>query len=206
MGDVAGSGGYFVAMGADAIVAQPGTLTGSIGVLSGKVVTTELLERIGVGTGAIAAGRNARMFSARTGFDDDQWRRLDEWLDRVYADFVTKVAQARGMTYEQVHEVARGRVWTGADAYERGLVDVLGGLRTAAGLARTKAGLPADAPLRRWPATSPLDRISPPRSSEDRGAAQVLDWWSGWGPLAGAAAALGLAPDGPLTMPLVRLG
>jgi protease-4 len=202
MGDVAGSGGYFVAMGADAIVAQPGTLTGSIGVFSGKVVATGLLERLGVGTGAIAEGRNARMFSPRVGFDEDQWRRLEEWLDRVYADFVTKVARAREMTYEQVHELARGRVWTGADACERGLVDELGGLHRAAELARERAGLPADAPLRRWPHTSPLDRVSPPRSSEDRAAAaQVVDWWSGWGALAGTAARLGLSPDGPLTMP-----
>jgi protease-4 len=205
MGDVAGSGGYFVAMGAETIVAQPGTLTGSIGVFSGKVVTTGLLERLGVGTGAIVEGRNARMFSPRVGFDEDQWRRLEEWLDRVYADFVTKVAQARGMTYEQVHELARGRVWTGADAHERGLVDELGGLRRAAELARERAGLPADAPLRRWPRVSPLDRVSPPRSSEDRGAARAVDWWSGWGPLAGTAARLGLAPDGPLTMPAITL-
>ena len=205
MGAVAGSGGYFVAMGADAIVAQPGTLTGSIGVFSGKVVTAGLLERLGVGTGAIVEGRNARMFSARVGFDDDQWRRLDEWLDRVYADFVTKVAEARGMTYERAHELARGRVWTGADAHERGLVDELGGLRRAAELVRERAGLPADAPLRRWPQVSPLDRLSPPRSSEDRAAARAVDWWSGWGPLAGIAARLGLAPDGPLTMPPITL-
>jgi protease-4 len=141
------------------------------------------------------------MFSPRVGFDDDQWRRLEEWLDRVYADFVSKVAQARGMTYERVHELARGRVWTGADAHERGLVDELGGLHRAAELARERAGLPADAPLRRWPHTSPLDRVSPPRSSEDRAAGHVVDWWSGWGPLAGTAARLGLSPAGPLTMP-----
>jgi len=110
------------------------------------------------------------------------------------------------MTYERVHELARGRVWTGADAHERGLVDELGGLHRAAELVRERAGLPADAPLRRWPQTSPLDRLSPPRSSEDRAAAgSVLDWWSGWGPLAGTAARLGLSPDGPLTMPPVAL-
>jgi protease-4 len=205
MGDVAGSGGYFVAMGADAIVAQPGTLTGSIGVFSGKVVAAGLLERLGVGTDAIVEGRNARMFSPRVGFDPDQWRRLDEWLDRVYADFVAKVAQARGMTTERAHELARGRVWTGADAYERGLVDELGGLRRAAELVRDRAGLPKDAELRRWPPSSPLDRLSPPRSSENRTAAVAVDWWSGWGSLAGAAAGLGLAPDGPLTMPPVSL-
>jgi protease IV len=205
MGDVAGSGGYFVAMAADAIVAQPGTITGSIGVFSGKVVVTGLLERLGVGTDAVAAGRNARMFTARAGFDDEQWARLDTWLDRVYADFVGKVADARGLTKEQVHEVARGRVWTGADARERGLVDELGGLRRAAELVRERAGLPADAELRRWPPVSPLDRLSPPHSSEDRTAALAADWWSGWGSLSAAAARLGLAPDGPLTMPPLTL-
>ena len=203
MGDVAGSGGYFVAMGADTIVASPGTLTGSIGVFSGKVVTAGLLERLGVGTDSLQQGRNARMFSPRQGFDDEQWRRLEEWLDRVYADFVDKAAQSRGMTPQRMHELARGRVWTGADAYERGLVDELGGLRRAAGLVRERAGLPADAELRRWPAVSPLDRLSPPRSSDDRAA--VTDWWSGWGSLAGAAAHLGLAPDGPLSMPPLTL-
>ena len=150
MGDIAGSGGYFVAMGADAIVAQPGTLTGSIGVFSGKVVTAGLLERLGVATDAVAEGRNARMFTPAQGFDDDQWRRLEEWLDRVYADFVGKVAQGRGLTPERAHELARGRVWTGADAYERGLVDELGGLRRAAELARSPgraAGRRRAAPL-----------------------------------------------------------
>jgi len=206
MGDVAGSGGYFVAMAADAIVAQPGTLTGSIGVFSGKVVATGLLERLGVGTDAVVEGRNARMFSPRVGFDPDQWHRLEEWLDRVYADFVDKVARSRGMTYEQAHGLARGRVWTGADAHQRGLVDELGGLRRAAELARRRAGLRAEAEVRRWPPVSPVDRLSPPRSSEDRGAAAAADWWSGWGPLAGTAARLGLAPDGPLTMPPLTVG
>jgi protease-4 len=203
MGDVAASGGYFVAMGADLIVAQPGTITGSIGVFSGKVVTAGLLERLGVGTDAVVEGRQARMFSARVGFDPEQWQRLEEWLDRVYADFVGKVAAARGLTRERAHELARGRVWTGADAYERGLVDELGGLRRAAELARERAGLPADAELRRWPPLRPADRLSPPRSSEDRAAAAAA--WAGWGSLADVAARLGLPPDGPLTMPPLRL-
>jgi protease-4 len=205
MGDVAASGGYFVAMGADAIVAQPGTITGSIGVFSGKVVTAGLLERLGIGTDAVVEGRHARMFSSRVGFDDEQWRRLDEWLDQVYADFVGKVADGRGLTRERAHELARGRVWSGADAHERGLVDELGGLDRAAELARARAGLPDGAPLRRWPALRPADRLSPPRSSEDRSAAAGTDWWSGWGALAGTAARLGLAPEGPLTMPMVSL-
>ncbi|MFL6128312.1 MAG: signal peptide peptidase SppA [Mycobacteriales bacterium] len=206
MGDVAASGGYFVAMGADAIVAQPGTITGSIGVFSGKVVTAGLLDRLGIGTDAVVEGRQARMFSSRVGFDAEQWRRLEEWLDRVYADFVGKVADARRITRERAHELARGRVWTGADAYERGLVDELGGLRRAAELARQRAGLPADAELRRWPPLRPLDRLSPPRSSEDRtAAAGPTTQWAGWDGLAAVAARLGLPPDGPLTMPPLTL-
>jgi protease IV len=207
MGDVAASGGYFVAMGADAIVAQPGTITGSIGVFSGKVVTAGLLERLGIGTDAVAEGRHARMFSPRVGFDEEQWRQLEQWLDRVYEDFVGKVAQGRRMSPERAHELARGRVWSGADAYERGLVDELGGLERAAELARGRAGLPDDAEVRRWPQLRPRDRLSPPRSSEDRRAASasLADWWGGWGPLAEVAARLGLAPEGPLTLPPLRL-
>jgi protease-4 len=207
MGDVAASGGYFVAMGAEAIVAQPGTVTGSIGVFSGKVVTAGLLERLGVGTDAVVEGRHARMFSPRVGFDEEQWRRLSEWLDRVYDDFVGKVAAARGISRDRAHELARGRVWTGADACERGLVDELGGVRRAAELARARAGLRADAELRRWPQLRPADRLSPPKSSEDPAAAGVraVDWWSGWGALAEVAAGLGLPPDGPLTLPPLRL-
>lgn len=207
MGDVAASGGYFVAIGADAILARPGTITGSIGVFSGKVVATGLLDRLGIGTDAVAEGRQARMFSSRVGFDDEQWRRLEEWLDRVYADFVGKVADARGLTRERAHELARGRVWTGADAYERGLVDELGGLRRAAEVARERAGLPAGAELRRWPPLRPADRLSSPRSSEDRTAAAAgpVGWWAGWGSLADLAARLGLPPEGPLTMPPLTL-
>jgi protease-4 len=201
MGDVAASGGYFVAMAADAIVAQPGTLTGSIGVFSGKLVTAGLLDRLGIGTDAVVEGRQARMFSPRVSFDDEQWRRLEEWLDRVYADFVGKVAEARRLTRERAHELARGRVWTGADAYERGLVDELGGLRRATELARARAGLSAGAELRRWPPLHPADRLSPPKSSEDRTAAAT----AGWGSFAGLAARLGLPPEGPLTMPPLTL-
>ena len=203
MGDLAASGGYFVSMAADVIVARPGTLTGSIGVFGGKAVTAGLLDRIGVGHDAVIAGRNARMFSSRRPFDDGEWQRLNDWLDRVYADFVTKVADGRGMTWDEAHDRARGRVWTGADAKERGLVDELGGLHRAAELARERAGLSADAELRRWPASSPLDWLATPKSSEDRTA--VTGYQAGWGSFADLASRLGLPADGPLTMPGLRL-
>jgi protease-4 len=186
-------------MGADAIVAQPGTITGSIGVFAGKVVTTGLLDRLGIGSDAVTEGRHARMFSPRVGFDEEEWSRLEEWLDRVYADFVGKVADARGLTRERAHELARGRVWTGADAYERGLVDELGGLDRAVRLAASRAGV-RDPEVRRWPPRSPADLLRTPKSTED-GAAAV----SGWAGFAGLATRLGLPADGPLTMPPLRL-
>jgi protease-4 len=205
MGELAGSGGYFVSMGADVIVAEPGTLTGSIGVFAGKAVVTGLLDRLGLSTDAVAQGRRARMLSTRRPFDEDEWQVLETWLDHVYADFVGKVGAGRRMTAEQVDAVARGRVWTGADAARRGLVDELGGLDRATAIARERAGLAADATLLRWPAVGPLDRVRPPRSSESPGAAAGAHV-AGWGPLATVAAQLGLPADGPLMMPPLRVG
>src|SRR6185312_8876864 len=142
------------------------TLTGSIGVLGGKPVVAELLGRAGIGTDAAVAGRHARMSSPRTPYTDEEWQHLQDTLDRIYADFVGKVAAGRGMTAEQVDQVARGRVWTGADAVSRGLVDELGGLSRAADVARARAGLPADAPLRPYPHVPLVRRLRRPRSSE----------------------------------------
>lgn len=203
MGALAGSGGYYVACGADVIVAQPATITGSIGVLAGKVVVSDLLERIGLTTGAVARGARARMFSLREGFTDDERARLAAMLDRVYADFVQKVADGRAMTYDAVHEVARGRIWSGADAATNGLVDTLGGLRDAADIARKRAGLRGDAPVRPAVHITPLARLGRPKSSEDPRALATTA--SGWGDLAGLATALGLPGAGPLVMPSIRL-
>ena len=128
--------------------------------------------------------------------------------DRIYADFVGKVALGRGMTSEQVDEVARGRVWTGADALRRGLVDELGGLRRAAEVARSRAGLPADAPLRPYPHVPLVRQLRRPRSSEDLGAvtgtAVVALPEVGTG-TAGLLAALGIGPGTELLMPPVRI-
>src|SRR6185369_14797402 len=113
MGDVAASGGYFISMAADVIVAQPGTLTGSIDVLSGKPVVGELLGRYGVSTDTVTAGEHAAMFGTTHPYSEDEWALVNRWLDHIYADFTGKVAKGRGMTAERVHELARGRVWTG---------------------------------------------------------------------------------------------
>lgn len=203
MGDVAASGGYFVSVAADVIVAQPGTLTGSIGVYAGKAVIRDLLEKAGVSHGSVAGGAHAEIFSMLRPYQEGEWALIDSWLDSVYEDFTAKVAQGRGMSREQVHEVARGRVWTGVDALERGLVDELGGLERAVELACDRAGIPAGRrpELRVMPRFSIVDRLVPPQSSEDPGAPGVVADPLGWGPLAHLAARLGLPAAGPLVLP-----
>ncbi len=168
MSDVAASGGYFIAMAADAIVAQPGTITGSIGVLTAKPVLREAFGKAGISTDSVVLGKHAGMFSTSHPFTSEEWQIVDAWLDHIYADFTGKVAAGRGLTAERVHEIARGRVWTGADAVGLGLVDELGGLEKATAIARRRAGLPATAPLVRYPRLGPLDRIRPASNSEDR--------------------------------------
>ncbi|WP_111765549.1 signal peptide peptidase SppA [Nakamurella deserti] len=167
MGSAAASGGYYVACPADVIVALPATLTGSIGVFGGKVVLRALLNRLGVNTGSVEHGSRSLMFSSRRGFTDDERERLAAAVDAVYDDFVGKVAQARGRTVAEIDEIARGRVWTGSDALGVGLVDELGGLRDAVRIARERAGLPDDAPVRRAGRISPLARLGRPTNSED---------------------------------------
>ena len=206
MGDVAASGGYFISAAADVIVAEPATITGSIGVLGGKMQASGLFRRFGVNVESLGLGRHALMFSSQTGFGEDEWAKLNEWLDFVYDDFTAKVALGREMSREAVHEVARGRVWTGSDAAERGLVDELGGLRRAFDIARQKAGLPDDAPIRPVLALSPVERLRQPRNSDDPAAFVQTRGWnaqlSEWGGHAQLAEALGLPVAGPLTMPI----
>jgi protease IV len=201
MGDVAASGGYYISMAADEIIAEPGTITGSIGVLTGKPVLGEAIGRAGVSSDLISTGAHAAMFSQLRPFSPDEWTLVNDWLDHIYADFTGKVAAGRGMTAEQVHLVAKGRVWTGADALAHGLVDELGGLDMAAASARRRAGLPATAPLHVYPRVSPIERLRPPASSESRGAAAASLLADAWGPAWQLAARAGLSPYGPLTLP-----
>jgi protease IV len=198
MGDVAASGGYFISMAADAIVAQPGTITGSIGVLSGKPVVSQLLSRIGVTTDSITEGAHSAMFSTNRPFSEEEWALVNNWLDHIYADFTGKVAAGRRLSADRVHELARGRVWTGADARERGLVDEVGGLDRAAAIARRRAGLPMSAPLRGFPRAKPMDRLRAPSSSDSQSGAVLAE---SWGPVWRLAAQAGLPPYGPLILP-----
>ncbi len=147
MGNVAGSGGYFVAMNADKIVAQPGSITGSIGVLAGKFVTTEFWKRLGITWDTAQVGENALIWGTGAEFTPEQWAKFQTWLDRIYEDFTAKVGEGRDMSQADVHAVAKGRIWTGEDAKAHGLIDELGGLKTAMRLIREALELEADESL-----------------------------------------------------------
>jgi protease IV len=147
MGNVAGSGGYYVAAPADKIVAEPATLTGSIGVLAGKLVVAKLLKKIGVSTDAAQFGANAAMFSATSDFSPLARGRLQAFLDATYQAFKDHVAAGRHLTPDAVEAIAQGRVWSGEEAKANGLVDALGGYEVALRLAKEVANIPADAPV-----------------------------------------------------------
>ncbi|HMB52308.1 MAG TPA: signal peptide peptidase SppA [Thermoanaerobaculia bacterium] len=148
MANLAASGGYFVSMGADKIVAEPGTITGSIGVLAGKFDSAEMWNKLGITFDKVQFGENAEMWSGVEPFDEAEWAQLNGWLDRVYEDFTSKAAEGRGMDVEALREIAKGRVWSGVDALRLGLVDELGGLDRAISLAAVEAGAAEDASVR----------------------------------------------------------
>lgn len=168
MGAVAASGGYYVAMAADAIVANPGTITGSIGVITGKLVVRGLKGRLGVASDTVRTNANADAWSADAPFTPEQRAHREAEADLMYADFVERVAEGRKLSAEDVDVVARGRVWTGADAAERGLVDELGGFREAVRRAKALAGLDEDTEVRLvgYPSSSLLDLLRPRPSSQ----------------------------------------
>jgi protease-4 len=148
MSDVAASGGYYISMGADGIVAQPGTITGSIGVVTGKFVLKGLYDWIDYRQEVMKRGSNADMLSAAVRFSPEQEALLMEHMGAFYRDFVTKAAEGRRLSYDQVDRVAQGRIWTGEDALKLGLVDRLGGIPEALDLAREKAGIAKDQPVK----------------------------------------------------------
>jgi protease-4 len=200
MGAVAGSGGYYIACPADVIMALPATITGSIGVIGGKFVVRELLDRLGLTTGTVEQGARPLMYSGRRGFDDEERARLEALIDTVYADFVAKVAAGRHRDVEQIEAVARGRIWSGRDAVAIGLVDQLGGLREALTVARSRGGLPDDAPVLPAVHVTPLSRLGRPKNSDDPRA--LLSTWPELPSLATALQALdGIA----LRMPPITL-
>jgi protease-4 len=200
MGGVAGSGGYFVAMSADKIVAQPATLTGSIGVFAGKMISTNFWDKLGVSWDEVHSSSNAMMFTGLQDYTPGQWARFETWLDRIYDDFTTKVAEGRKLPKQKVLEIARGRVWTGEDAKALGLVDELGGFPVAFRLVREAAGLPADAKIRLKlfpPRKSPLQALfrGDPDSSQTAGDETMARALEIIQPVARVARDLGLAAE-----------
>jgi len=144
MSDLAASGGYYVAMAGDVLVAQPGTLTGSIGIYTGKFVTSGTLEKLGVTMGATSEGKHAEINSPARRFTPEERDKMKESMQAFYDQFVEKVADARHTTPEKIDQIAQGRVWTGQQAKQVGLVDQLGGLETAVSIAKQRAKIPAE--------------------------------------------------------------
>ena len=143
MSDVAASGGYYMAMTGDPIVAYPGTMTGSIGVVYGKPNLHGLYDKLGVTKNAIERGKHADIDSDYTPLSPEERAILRQGIDESYRDFVSKVAAARHRKFDDVEPLAQGRVWLGSQAATRGLVDRLGGLDDAVDLVKKKAGIPA---------------------------------------------------------------
>lgn len=144
MSDVAASGGYMIALGANKIVADSLSLTGSIGIVSGKFNLNSFLKRLGVTKEWITRGKRALMFSSNKGFTKKEEEKLDEIMESFYRDFVEKVAEGRAMDFESAEQLSRGRVWTGKQAKEAGLIDGLGGIKEAIRIAKKEAGIPEE--------------------------------------------------------------
>ncbi len=159
MGSVAASGGYYVLTHATKVVAAPGTITGSIGVLTLKPVLQEFNAKYGFNPETIKRGKFADLYSASTPFDDEQRAQVQRYIDEVYERFVARVADGRGLTPERVNEIGRGRIWSGVDALKIGLVDELGDVASAIELAKSLASLPKNAPV--WNVPAPQKYVLP---------------------------------------------
>jgi protease-4 len=166
MVNVAASGGYYTsAVEGVPVWANPSTLTGSIGVVGGKFEVSGLLGKLGIGRETIASGPRANFYSATTPWNPEELEKVDQDIQAAYRDFVAKMAEARGVSYEALERVAQGRVWTGRQALEASLVDRLGGLWDVKAALRERLSLAADAPIRWVPASAP--RGLRPRREDD---------------------------------------
>ncbi|HWN85080.1 MAG TPA: signal peptide peptidase SppA [Vicinamibacterales bacterium] len=144
MSDLAASGGYYIALAGDEIVAQPGTLTGSIGIYTGKIVYGGTLGKLGVTAEAVLEGANADIYSPLSTFTPAQREKVRALMENFYNGFLDKTAAARKKSRDEIHQLAQGRVWTGAQAKERGLVDRLGGLEVALAAVKERVGVRPD--------------------------------------------------------------
>ena len=202
MGDVAGSGGYFIAMGADKIVAQPGTITGSIGVFGGKLITKGFWDKLGISFDEVQTHANASMWNGIRRFTPEQWKQFEGWLDQVYEIFTEGVAAGRKLPIEKVREIAKGRIWTGTDALRLGLVDEIGGFPTAIRLAKQAAGIPQEVRIELRPFPRPKHTVEllleqvmgrgTPSNSGDAAVALVAETLRRLQPLGATAAGVGL--------------
>ena len=145
MSDVAASGGYYISASAAKIIAQPSTITGSIGVVAGKPVMRGFYDWLGISNEYVLRGKNAGMFRETEKFSDEERAKFEDWIKTTYyQDFVPKVAKGRNKDAQSIDAVGQGRVWTGAQAKDRGLVDDFGGLDKAIEVAKQLAKIPAD--------------------------------------------------------------
>jgi len=141
MSDVAASGGYLISLGGHKIIADSMTITGSIGIVSGKFDVSGLYDKLGISKEYVLKAKNAMMFSPDKGFSDDEENKLLEIMQYYYLQFVSKVSQARKIDYDEAEKVSRGRVWTGRQAKDIGLIDDVGGINTAINAAKNEAGI-----------------------------------------------------------------
>jgi len=199
-------------MAADKIVAQPATVTGSIGVLSAKPLTSEMWEELGIDWDEVHTSEKSTMWSGMHDYSEAEWQRFQDLLDRIYEDFTTKVSEGRDLPIERTLEIARGRIWPGSTAKELGLVDELGGFPVALRLAREAAGIAedADVELRVFPRPRSLwERIreeDPASSEEEVVAALVRRLVEAARPVARLGRQLGLGgPPGILRMPEIQV-
>jgi protease-4 len=158
MGNVAGSGGYYVACGSAHIVAGATTLTGSIGVVAGKISAQRLAERLGVRRDILTRGQTAAMFSGFTDFTEREWAALRWLMEEIYARFTGRVAAGRGKPVPEVEALARGRVYTGRQALALGLIDELGDFESAVRRAKSLAGIASETDI-------PVVTVRPPRAA-----------------------------------------
>jgi protease-4 len=201
-------------MGADKIVAQPGTITASIGVLGGKLLTKGFWDKVGVTYDEVHTSENGTMFTGAQDYTPKEWEKFQQWLDRVYVDFTSKVAEGRKLDKAKVQQIAKGRIWTGEDALSLGLVDALGGFDVALKLAKEAAKIPAADEVnlvvfpRKKSFFEALTRKMPDNSERDVWARLAVDLATTLRPAIAVLRDLGLAHSarGVLTMPPVVAG
>jgi protease-4 len=183
MSNVAGSGGYWISCGAHRVVADPGTLTGSIGVYAGHLNTSGFYNKLGVTFGRLDRGANANIYGEFEDWTDDQRVVVDRMLDRIYDDFVERVSASRDMTPEAVDAIGRGRVFTGSQALENGLIDVVGGFDEALLEAKKLADIDSDAEVQlvEFPRVLPWwQQLAKNRSGEGAEIAKRLEALESW--------------------------